>query len=221
MKMTQLAVLLALTLSPSIAGAEKIFTNGFETVNPCDDGNNRVQPFVLGEVLRDWVPAWSSTNGRFVAAFPNSPPAPIALGSNLGQYLSVRFTYPPNAVWQISFDQAQPNSGYGYGQPRPTNGAMFIGFSQCRGDFRATDNSSEHWWLHQACRRINTADTITLTTRTDLQAHICYVPAGVEWYMTVAPLNPNAVNWLDETCLPPTHNQLGQGCDVQAVHRGL
>ena len=218
-----LLLVLLLCFTSADASAESLFADGFELaqVDPCDDGNNRVAPAVLAGNDRSWQSAWSSTNGNFPASFPNSPPAPIALGANVGQYLSVGYIYPAGLVWQITFDQAQPNNGYGYGQPRPANGGMFIGFSPCRGDLRPTDPQSEYWWLRPACRTLNTAGTLTLTTRTDLPAHICHVPAGVVWYMTVAPVNPNSPDFPADTCEPPTFSPLGLGCDVQASHRGL
>lgn len=192
--------------------------NGCGAVDPCSDP--RVNPAGMTGVDRTWQVTWSATNGSplYQAQFPNSPPAPIALGANVGTYKSVGYIYPPNLTWVVSWDPAQPNGAYGYGQPRVTTGGMFIGFSPCRGDFRKTDQTSGYWWLRSACRKFNTAGSITLTTRTDLPAHICYVPAGVAWYMTVSSVNP-ADDVLTDTCSPPTFTALGLGCDVQATHR--
>lgn len=194
---------------------DHLFADGFESpalpIDPC----LAALPPNLQPVYQQWPQAFSSSNNRFRGHYPESPPAPVAIGAEKNGLLVVWFIAAEGHV-QITWDQAQPNGAYGYGTPRVTNGGMFIGLGPClAGDLRPINNQGADPFERGACRTVNTAGALTYSSSLSAGT-VCKVEAGRPYAITVSPRNPNADDYV-ETC----NNEAFTGCDVQIVSRGL
>ena len=176
-----------------------------------------ISPSSMTRIDKTWVQAFSAPNGFVTGTYPVSVPGPVPIGSEKGHYTVIPFT--PNAAENVSitFDMAQANNQYGYGQPRVTNGGMFVSISPCAGDLRAIDNGTTDDFLRSSCRIWNNAGGLTYSTVPGSPT-ICRLEAGVPYFITVSPVDPSdGITAGEETCL----NDSFTGCDVQAISRAL
>jgi hypothetical protein len=138
-----------------------------------------------------------------------------------GTYTVVPFTPTAGLTVDLSWDGVQANSNYGYRIPRPAD-SMFIGISNCPGDFRAPDANSQVEFLQNGCRRIGGGASLFYSTRPGPPSNeaVCRLKPNELYYINVAAINPvDGIFPGEHTCNDAAINSL-TGCDINTVSRG-
>lgn len=183
-----------------------LFADGFESAkqpgaDPCD--SPLVMPEGFAPTYKSWAQCFTPRDGSPVPTYPNGLGFPVPLGANKGEYLVCEFVALPDQVTNLFFDPAQANPGQGYYVARPAS-SMFLGVSTCPGDFR----------MVQGCSLVANTGSLVTTTRDVPNPNACSLTAGVTYYLTVAPVDPqDGLTEGEHTCrdVPSSAN----GCDVQ------
>jgi hypothetical protein len=201
------------------AAAQPVFFDGFEppAAEACDDP--LIAPLGWDTQSKNWVDAWSSPDGSPRATYPNSVGFPVPIGANKNKITVINFVPLPNQTVDISWDGAQANLEQGY-YPRPAM-SMFISISPCPGDVRPPDQQNADPFLHQGCRTGGGGGSMFFSTVPGGTDFVCRLEAGQTYFMNIAPIDPtNGLQPGEHTC-DDSSMYSEQGCDVQAVHRGV
>lgn len=217
--------LVVLVLDPRVAraqGADRIFADGFETVevggaDPC------VHPLVMpaGWALesKSWVAAFSNPSGTPQATYPNSVGFPVPVPGYKqwhrsgfhsyylkGQIVAIGFVAQPNQSVDITWDTAQ--SGPSYTMPRPAD-MMFVGVDPCPWSVKPT----------VLCSVTAGAGSLFHTTKTNSGGG-CPLIAGATYYLNIVMADPtDGLTPGEHTCSVTAANS-ANGCDVQMRHSG-
>jgi hypothetical protein len=212
------AILLML-MFVSKADAQSIFADGFESGRGggpppdfCD--HPLVSPAGFTPVLITWQKLFTPRDGNPKPTYPNSLGFPVPIGAEKGTYTAAKFTAQPNQNVSMFWDPAQAKPSEGYFKARPALG-MNIVISPCPGDLRPADNSGG--FLMAGCRKFaNTGSLIWSTRIAQSTVSACALVEGEDYFITVAPYNPQAgpLHPDNHTCSPTPSSE--QGCDSQA-----
>jgi hypothetical protein len=206
---------------PCIAGAQSVWTDGFE-VTPAAEGQQVAEACdVEGVMPPGWVPVFRSWGSSFSSpdltpfnAYPKSASWPAPIGADIGSFRVVGFTPRAGETVVLHFDDVQPNLSEGYSRSHPADG-MWFAISPCPGDLRPPDDKGSAF-LRPGCRMFEVSASLVWSTSDRIGSDnesACKLEAGQTYYLTVAPVDPrDGLQWLENTCLAGE-----TGCDVGVV----
>lgn len=185
-----------------------------------DAGACPAPPGGFSRVDKTWTQLWAygypcsrmEYCERNLRAYPNAQSYPAPIGANKGTYVVVPFV--PNAGQSVNlyFDQVQSRAQIAYNQ-RPARG-MFITVSNCPGDFRPVDNSSENPFLHSGCRMFENGGSLIWASSPSAAG--CHTAAGLPVFLNIIAADPEGgIEPGEHSCADVPNS--ASGCDVGAV----
>jgi hypothetical protein len=207
-----------------------LFKDGFESPGSgggdppppdfCNNSPTFIDPLGWQPIYTDWANALGARDGNPLAVYPEALSYPVALGTNIGTALVVKFVPNPNQSVNLYFDFVQSRPQDGYNRSRPAD-AMFVGITECsrttgqgRVDLRPPVQGALDPLQQPRCRVVESGASLVWTTGNSPNA--CQLTAGKTYYLIVSPVDPkDGLTPGEHTCRVLAIEQAG--CDVGAV----
>lgn len=215
---------------------DAIFASGFEEG---ESGGGETPPTCEAippgwqRIDKSWQAAFSAPNLIATASYPQGVGRPVPIPGRLpgyegpsgnnatldkligkGTITVVAFIALANTTATLTWDPAQANAFYGYGQPRPAV-SMFVGLSDKPGSTCIAPN-------FDPCAKNAGGGSLFWTTKQDANpANVCILTPGKTYYYTfVMADTSDGLVYGEHSCSESAPNS-ANGCDVQMRHTAV